>query len=159
MSFRMSIAKALGDIILSELDGTKTTQYFTNIFQNVFVQNKNFSQIQDYPAVTVTTGPESFEYLPSGARWNTLVLYIRGFVKNEDDSAAELERLIEDIKNIIDNFDSIPYTVTKPDSTILNLRTTQSTISEISTDEGLLAPLGIGEISLTIRYSQYSRLV
>ena len=49
--------------------------------------------------------------------------------------------------------------MTKPDGTEINLRTTQSTISEISTDEGLLAPLGIGEIVLTIRYSQDGRLV
>ena len=159
MSFRNSIVSAIGELIKSELNGINTTKYFTNIYQNVFVSSKQFSQIQDFPAVTVTPGPESFEYLPSGLRWNYLQVYIRTYVKDEDEPNAKLELIIEDIKNLIDEFDSISYTVTKPDGTTINLRTTQSTISEISTDEGLLKPLGIGEIVLTIRYSQSGRLV
>ena len=159
MSFRNSIVHGFSDIIKSELDGTKQDKYFTNIYSNVFTNSRQFSQIQDFPAVTVTSGPESFEYLPSGLRWNYLQLYIRCYVKDEDEPNAKLELIIEDIKNLIDEFDSISYTVTKPDGTTINLRTTQSTISEISTDEGLLAPLGIGEIVLTVRYSQDGRLV
>lgn len=159
MSFRNSIISAVGDLIKLELNGSNPNKYFTNIYSNVFVSSKQFSQIQDYPAVTVTPGPESFEYLPSGLRWNYLQVYIRTYVKDEDEPNARLELIIEDIKNLIDEFDSIPYTVTKPDGTVINLRTTQSTISEISTDEGLLKPLGIGEIVLTIRYSQSGRLV
>lgn len=159
MSYRVSIAKSLSNIITNTLDGTNTTEYYTNIYSNVFTQSKTFSQINDFPAITVTTGPETFEYLPAGLRWANLVLYIRAYVKSEDDAAYQLESLIEDIKNIIDKNDSFSYTVTKPDLSEITLTTTQSTISEISTDEGLLAPLGIGEIVLTIRYSQDTRLV
>lgn len=159
MSFRNSIVHGISDIIKSELDGTKPDKYFTNIYSNVFTNSRQFSQIEDFPAVTVTSGPESFEYLPSGLRWNYLQIYVRCYVKDADEPNAKLELIIEDIKNLIDEFDSISYTVTKPDGTTINLRTTQSTISEISTDEGLLAPLGIGEIVLTVRYSQDGRLV
>ena len=159
MSFRNSIVSAIGELIKGELNGSKPTKYFTNIYNNVFVSSKQFSQIQDFPAVTVTPGPESFEYILSGLRWNYLQVYIRTYVKDESEPNAKLELIIEDIKNLIDEFDSIPYTVTKPDGSVLNLRTTQSTLSEISTDEGLLAPLGIGELVLTIRYSQDGRLV
>lgn len=159
MSFRNSIVKAVGELVKTELNGTNTNKYFTNIYSNVFTNSRQFSQIQDFPAITVTSGPESFEYLPSGFRWNFLQLYIRCYVRDAEEPNAKLELIIEDIKNLIDEFDSISYTVTKPDGTEINLRTTQSTISEISTDEGLLAPLGIGEIVLTIRYSQDGRLV
>ena len=159
MSFRNSIVSAIGELIKGELNGSNPTKYFTNIYNNVYVSSKQFSQIQDFPAVTVTPGPESFEYILSGLRWNYLQVYIRTYVKDESEPNAKLELIIEDIKNLIDEFDSISYTVTKPDGTELNLRTTQSTLSEISTDEGLLAPLGIGELVLTIRYSQDGRLV
>lgn len=159
MSFRNSIVASIGDLIKKELDGTQTNKYFTNIYSNVFTSSRQFSQIQDYPAVTVSAGPESFEYQTAGLRWNFLQIYIRMYVKDESEPNAKLELIIEDIKNLIDEFDSISYTVTKPDGTELNLRTTQSTLSEISTDEGLLAPLGIGELVLTIRYSQDGRLV
>lgn len=164
MSFRSSIRDGLKELILSEMDGTKLNltggpKYYNNIYQNVFSQSKSFKDIIDYPAVTITTGPETFEYLLSGLRWNYLRLYIRCYVSDSDDAAGKLELLLEDIKNLIDEFDYISYTITKPDGTVLNMQTTQTTLEEVSTDEGLLAPLGIGEIVLTIRYSQDSRLV
>ena len=159
MSFRNSIVTGLSSIVKTNLDGSQPTKYVTNIFDNVFTASKHFSQIQDYPAITITPGPESFEYLPSGMRWNFLRVYIRAYVKDEYEPNAKLELLIEDIKNLIDEFDTFTYTVSKPDGTTLTLSTTQSTLEEISTDEGLLAPLGIGELIITIRYSQDTRLV
>lgn len=159
MSFRNSIVTGIADLIKDQLDGTRPTKYHTTIYENVFSSSKHFSQITDYPAVTVTPGPETFEYLPSGMRWNFLRVYIRAYVKDEHAPNAQLELLIEDIKNLIDDFDSFTYTISKPDGTTLTLTTTQSTLEEISTDEGLLAPLGIGELIITIRYSQDSRLV
>ena len=158
MSFRNSIVTGLSSIVKTNLDGSQPTKYVTNIYDNVFTASKHFSQIQDYPAITITPGPESFEYLPSGMRWNFLRVYIRAYVK-DDEPNAKLELLIEDIKNLIDEFDTFTYTVSKPDGTTLTLSTTQSTLEEISTDEGLLAPLGIGELIITIRYSQDTRLV
>ncbi len=159
MSFRNSIVTGIGNRIKTEFDGSNHSKYYTNIYENVFTSSKHFSQITDYPAITVTPGPESFEYLPSGMRWNFLRVYIRAYVKDEYDPNAKLELLIEDIKNLIDEFDTFTYTVSKPDGTTLTLSTTQSTLEEISTDEGLLAPLGIGELIITIRYSQDTRLV
>jgi hypothetical protein len=159
MSFRNSIVTGLSSIVKTSLDGSQPTKYITNIYDNVFTVSKHFSQIQDYPAITITPGPESFEYLPSGMRWNFLRVYIRAYVKDEYEPNAKLELLIEDIKNLIDEFDTFTYTVSKPDGTTLTLSTTQSTLEEISTDEGLLAPLGIGELIITIRYSQDTRLV
>jgi len=159
MSFRNSIVTGLSSIVKTNLDGSQPTKYVTNIYDNVFTASKHFSQIQDYPAITITPGPESFEYLPSGMRWNFLRVYIRAYVKDEYEPNAKLELLIEDIKNLIDEFDTFTYTVSKPDGTTLTLSTTQSTLEEISTDEGLLAPLGIGELIITIRYSQDTRLV
>ncbi len=159
MSFRNSIVTGLSSIVKTSLDGSQPTKYVTNIYDNVFTASKHFSQIQDYPAITITPGPESFEYLPSGMRWNFLRVYIRAYVKDEYEPNAKLELLIEDIKNLIDEFDTFTYTVSKPDGTTLTLSTTQSTLEEISTDEGLLAPLGIGELIITIRYSQDTRLV
>ena len=159
MSFRNSIVTGLSSIVKTNLDGSQSTKYVTNIYDNVFTASKHFSQIQDYPAITITPGPESFEYLPSGMRWNFLRVYIRAYVKDEYEPNAKLELLIEDIKNLIDEFDTFTYTVSKPDGTTLTLSTTQSTLEEISTDEGLLAPLGIGELIITIRYSQDTRLV
>ena len=66
----------------------------------------------------------------------------------EDDPQEELALLLEDIERVIDNNDVLTY----DDSVSPNLTTTSSTILTIATDEGVLAPLGVGEIAIQVRY-------
>ena len=56
--------------------------------------------------------------------------------------------LIEDLERIIDESDSLVY----DDSVDPSLQTTSMTIQSITTDEGVIAPLGIGEITVEVRY-------
>ena len=53
-----------------------------------------------------------------------------------------------DIENIIDDNDSLVY----DDTVSPSLSTTSLTIGSISTDEGVIAPLGIGEMTVRVRY-------
>ena len=64
------------------------------------------------------------------------------------DAQEELALLIEDIERVIDNNDVLTY----DDSVSPNEKTTSSTILTIATDEGVLAPLGVGEIAIQVRY-------
>jgi hypothetical protein len=55
---------------------------------------------------------------------------------------------MEDIERVIDNNDVLTY-----DNTVSpNLTTTSLTLESLSTDEGVLTPLGIGEITIMCRY-------
>jgi hypothetical protein len=55
---------------------------------------------------------------------------------------------MEDIERVIDENDVLTY-----DDTISpNLTTTSLTLPSLSTDEGVLTPLGIGEITVECRY-------
>jgi len=54
----------------------------------------------------------------------------------------------KDLERIIDESDSLVY----DDSVDPNLQTTSMTIQSITTDEGVIAPLGIGEIIVEVRY-------
>jgi hypothetical protein len=55
---------------------------------------------------------------------------------------------MEDIERVIDENDVLTY-----DDTISpNLTTTSLTLQSLSTDEGVLTPLGIGEITVECRY-------
>jgi len=56
--------------------------------------------------------------------------------------------LLEDIERIIDENDALVY----DDAVNPNLITTAITVEGISTDEGVIAPLGIGEMVVTVRY-------
>ena len=55
---------------------------------------------------------------------------------------------MEDIERVVDDNDVLIY----DDTVSPNLTTTSLTIRTLSTDEGVLDPLAIGEISLECRY-------
>ena len=55
---------------------------------------------------------------------------------------------MEDIERVIDENDVLIY----DDTVSPNLTTTSLTLESLSTDEGVLNPLGIGELTLVCRY-------
>ena len=122
--------------------------YNSNVFNNVEGHTVFIDQIQQYPKVCVVAGDEAREYQPDGFKWRFLNLEIRCYVEDEEDPQEELALLLEDIERVIDNNDVLTY----DDSVSPNLTTTSSTILSISTDEGVLTPLGLGEIAIQVRY-------
>lgn len=151
MSNRQSIVKAFTEATKTLLDGANDP---FNIYQNVFAGNKLTKDIISFPCITYSPGPEGFQYLASGMRWNYLTVYARAYVKGVEDPQQDLEVLIQKIKNIVDTNTNMPYYV---GNTLMY--TTDVTLQEVSTDEGLLAPDGIAEVVFVVRYSEDNRLV
>jgi hypothetical protein len=56
--------------------------------------------------------------------------------------------MMEDIERVIDENDVLTY----DDTVSPNLTTTSLTLQSLSTDEGVLKPLGVGEMILECRY-------
>ena len=75
-------------------------------------------------------------------------LTIRVYIRDENDTQETLALLLEDIERIVDDNDSLMY----DDTVDPSLSTTSLTIGSISTDEGVIAPLGIGEMTVRVRY-------
>ena len=105
-------------------------------------------QIQEYPKVCVVAGDELREYQPNEFKWRFLQLDIRVYVENQEDPQEVLALLMEDIERVIDENDVLIY----DDTVSPNLTTTSLTLESLSTDEGVLNPLGIGELTLLCRY-------
>ncbi len=57
---------------------------------------------------------------------------------------------MEDIERVVDDNDNLVY----DDSVDPNQSATSLTIGSISTDEGVIAPLGIGEMTVRVRYQE-----
>ncbi len=142
---RKKIAVAMANR-LKEIDGAHP--YNLNIFDNVDAKMKFLDEIEQYPKVCVVAGDETRQYLPDAYKWRFLTLTIRAYVHNEDDAQEELALLLEDIERVIDDNDVLVY----DDSVSPNEQTTSLTIESISTDEGVIEPLGIGEIVVEVRY-------
>lgn len=143
MSRRTSIVKALAEK-LKVIDGS--TGYKSNIFNNSFAKLKFWDEVNDFPCTYVVAGSEAREYLPSAFTWGFLGVSVKVYVKGEDPQQL-LEDLLEDLENVIDANRVLVYDVDN------NYETTEILINSITTDEGLLAPYGVGEINLQVRYA------
>jgi len=122
--------------------------YNKNVFDNVKGKMIFLDEIQQYPKVCVVAGNETREYQPGAFKWRFLNIGIRAYVKNEEDAQEELALLLEDIERVIDDNDTLVY----DDTVSPHLSLTEMVIDSITTDEGVIAPLGIGEIAITVRY-------
>lgn len=123
-----------------------TGDYRTNLSNQVFPTMKFWDEISTYPAVHLSAGTETREYYGSNNRWRFLTITIRAYVNQEDPTEA-LCLLLEDIEYVLDNNLTISYSDAYGSAV-----TAQTTIVSIDTDEGVLAPLGIGEMIIEVRY-------
>jgi len=143
MSRRTSIIKALTEK-LNLIDGTGT--YNTNLFNNAYPYLKFWDEVSDFPAVYTTAGSEMREYLLGDFTWAYLNLTLKIYCKSED-AQQQLEDLLEDVENVIHDNRVLVY------DTVHNYTTTEILVNSIITDEGLLAPYAIGEMTIQVRYA------
>lgn len=143
-SRRTSIVVALCEKFKS-IDGTGV--YKTNLFNNAYPKLKFWDEVNDFPSVYAVAGTELREYLPSDFTWGFLNISIKVYVRSEDNAQGELEDLLADLEACVDANRVLVYDAEK------NLETTEILVQSITTDEGLLAPFGVGEINLQVRYA------
>ncbi len=141
--------KKIVDALVKELKGINGIHpYNSNAFNNVHGNMIFLDQIQEYPKICVVAGDEARQYQPGEFKWRFLNVDIRVYVENQEDSQEALAILMEDIERVIDDNDILSY-----DTTVSpNLKTTSLTLLSLSTDEGVLAPLAIGEMVVECRY-------
>jgi len=143
---RKKIVDALVDKLNLSINGV--SPYNSNIFNKAEGRLKFLDQIQEYPHICVVAGDETRQYQPDGFKWRFLQIDIRCYINDETDPQETLALLMEDIERVIDNNDILTY----DDTVSPNLKTTSLTIISLSTDEGALTPLGIGEMLVEVRY-------
>jgi hypothetical protein len=144
MTKRISIVTALAEKF-KVINGTGS--FKSDLFDNSYPKLKFWDEIQDFPAVYLTPGTEVREYHPSDFTWAFLNISVKVYVKSESEAQQQLEDLLNDLESVIDDNRVLVYDTTN------NLATTEILIQSITTDEGLLAPYGVGEINLQVRYA------
>lgn len=142
MSRRTSIVKALTNQFKT-IDGTGI--YKTNLFTNAFPILKFWDEVEDFPAVYMSPGIEVREYHPGAFTWAHLNISMKAYTRGED-AQTQLEDLLEDLEECINLNRQLVYDTTN------NFSTTEILVQSIVTDEGLLAPYAVGEITAQVRY-------
>ena len=141
---RLGIIQALVEK-LKEIDGNG--DFNTDVYGNVHPRLKFWDEVNEFPAIHLNAGSESRIYQSAGYKDRFLAVTVRVYVQAED-SVEALEELLEDIETVIETNSRLSYTDRRGDEQF----TQQITIISIDTDEGVLEPLGVGEILLEVRY-------
>lgn len=140
MSQRSKIVKALVEK-LKLINGT--APYKSNLYgKNVTDKLRFWDEVNDFPYVCAVAGNETREYHPGNFKWGYLNISIKLYVYGEDCHEL-LENLISDVEKVIELNENL---------VIDTGTTTEILINSIVTDEGLLTPYGVGEVTITVRY-------
>ena len=142
-SRRSGITKALADK-LALIDGRGL---YKQAVAETSPRLKFWDEIETFPAVHLNAGSETRQYQTGGYKDRFLNVTVRCYV-NEEDSVAALDELLEDVETVLEENSRLKYT----DRNGLEQHTHQITIISIDTDEGVLDPLGVGEILIEVRY-------
>lgn len=142
MSARADIKDALV-VQFKNIDGS--VPYSSNLYSNVKGKLIYWDEVPDYPFVCLTVSTEVREYLPGDFKWAVLNIPIWVYIKS-DNSEKVLEDIFTDIETVVDANQELVYNT---DGHI----TEDIRILSITSDEGLMEPLRIGEILLQVRYA------
>jgi hypothetical protein len=142
MAIVSSIAEAL-----KAIDGG--FPYQSDIEGRAETSLKFWSEVDEFPSIHITPGPESRQYQGGGYKDRFLTVTVRVYVKDEDKPLEKLEALIEDIETVLEALCSRMEYVDRQGNSQF---THQISIISIDTDEGVLAPYGVGEILCEVRY-------
>ena len=140
---RSSIVDALVTKI-KEIDGTGP--YLTNVWNNVSPRLLFWDEVTDFPSVHINAGQETREYQGGGYKDRFLSVTVRCYV-NEDDAQYALNALMEDVETVIEENSNLQYF----DKQNNEFNCQQITVVSINTDEGVLEPLGVGELLVEVR--------
>jgi len=139
---------AIVDALVSKLKVINGTGNFrTELNDNVFPRLKFWDEVEEFPAVHLNAGSERRDYQGGGYKDRYLTVTIRCYV-NEEDAVKALEGLLEDVETVLEDNSRLAYT----DRLGATNYTQQITILSVDTDEGVLEPLGVGEIICEVRY-------
>ena len=130
---------------LKDIDGSGA--YLTDLSENVHPRLKFWDEIEEFPALHLNAGSETREYQTAGYKDRFLSVTVRCYV-NEEDAQAALNALMEDVETVLEENSRLEYV----DAYNKSYYTQQITIVSIDTDEGVLEPLGIGEMLVEVRY-------
>ena len=142
---RRAIVGAIADKLYENLNGSPP---YRSAVQSVEPRLRFWDEVQDFPAIQVGAGQETREYEGAGFRFRFLRVTIRCYVNDSEDVILALEELLEDVETVIEDNDPLTYT----DSTGTSQTTAKSTILTVDTDEGVLEPLGVGEVIIEVQY-------
>ena len=130
---------------LKQIDGSGA--FHIDLGEQVEPRLKFWDEVDEFPAIHLNAGMETREYLTAGVKNRYMNVTLRCYV-NEDNAVDALDALLEDVETVLEDNSSVTYA----DKLGVSQTIQQITIISIETDEGVLEPMGVGEITIEVRY-------
>ena len=130
---------------LKQINGSGA--YHIDLAEQVEPRLKFWDEVDEFPAIHLNAGRETREYLTAGVKNRFLTVTLRCYV-NEEDAVDALDALLEDVETVLEDNSSMTYV----DKLGVSNTIQQITIISIETDEGVLEPMGVGEVTIEVRY-------
>lgn len=141
---RLGITNALAEK-LKDINGQGA--FLTDLSGNVSPRLKFWDEVEEFPTIHLNAGAETREYQGGGYKDRFLSVTVRCYVR-EEDAVAALDALLEDVETVLEENSVLEY----QDRTSTSQFTKQITVVSIDTDEGVLEPLGVGEMVIEVHY-------
>jgi|TARA_R110000803_G_scaffold69538_1_gene132000 hypothetical protein len=141
---RLGIIEALVNK-LKDINGSGA--FLSNVNENVSPRLKFWDEVEEFPAIHLNAGSETREYQGGGYKDRFLSVTVRCYVQSED-AVLALDELLEDVETVLEENSKLTY----KDRNNADQYTQQITIVSIDTDEGVLEPMGVGEMLIEVRY-------
>lgn len=142
---RRAIVESLAQVFRDEI--SLTNGYKTDLQGKVETRMVFWDSIDEWPLICIVAGTEQIVHQGAGFKDRYLELIVRVYV-NEEDSELATEMLLEDIESVLETNGRLAYL----DSSGVECTTRDIIITLIDTDQGTLAPLGVGEMTLQVKY-------
>jgi hypothetical protein len=141
---RLGIITALVEK-LKDINGAPP--FLSDLQENVSPRLKFWDEVEEFPAIHLNAGSETREYQGGGYKDRFLSVTVRCYVQDED-AVLALDELLEDVETVLEENSKLTY----KDRNNADQYTQQITIVSIDTDEGVLEPMGVGEMLIEVRY-------
>lgn len=143
-SRRSNIVEAMANA-LKKINGSGA--FLMDVNENVHPRLKFWDEVEEFPAIHLNAGAETREYQGGGYKDRFLTVTVRCYV-NQEDAQEALNALMEDVETVLEQHSRLAYT----DRQNKTYFTHQITVVNITTDEGVLEPYGVGEMLVEVRY-------
>lgn len=147
MRSQTSRRTAIVSAIATKLAAINGTGSYRSNVQGVSPRLKFWDEIQEFPTIHLSPGSETRVYQGGGFKDRYMSVTVRCYV-NEENSGEALEALLEDVETVLDENGRLAYL----DALGVTQYTRDIIILDLTTDEGVLDPIGVGEITIQVKY-------
>ena len=110
--------------------------------RNVYKQYRWIDELNDYPAITFVPRREARVHRGDQRKLAAIIIELRGYVYNGDAAVEEAETLAANVETQVDTFAETYRQHQVESAVVVSLRT----------DEGLMHPYGVCDLTINITY-------